>query len=859
MTANENTNTPENTTTGPGVIPTPTPAQEPVESPAPASSTATSTQIPAATSVPIPVAAPAPPASVVTPTSPSTPAPTTASATTPPATPSSAQKPIIRTNVQKRGRKISPKLLAVGCIGFIVLMIWLLMVAGYAGLQNPKALASIGMTPSQAKSLLMIVAWAFFGILFFVSFAFLALNGYRLTKAKNAPKGKFIFGIIIAFIALTLSIGAGAGVLLKIGKINTEEIYSKNLVIGFIGVMKPGDTKQTLEEIAKPWITAIAPAQIYMKINNTFRIAVGAKLGVNDISSAKLDCGTKPTGTSATQKQMVTAVALFPTDGSASTTMYFDTPCMYTQKGVYQLSFEYTYFDKNTQQSKTETMPVGSVEIPAEISLSNEGVKLTTNDAGNEMLAGDSPARIVFDAKKIFTDFGLAENLIIWDLDGDGSEDTGKENKSFFSQNYTEGKLYNISYRLPGNPLYPLYQYSFPLRVLQSDVPTCTIAMAPTDGGKYTFKGTWDNGGVDIANMRFEVYNLSKEQAVQTSPAQTPLFTYAFNDKEQYVVRLLYTTLDKKKWFCESAVINATAATYNIQTSRGWKEVTASTYAPITNTGRVSLVGETITAKTSPFDVQLRIDGISPSLPQAASVSVFLDDTAMESVKANLYIGRIYGPGEHKVRIFIDDMKGNTQEKIRTISFDQAPLLGSVNVDKTTGVDPLLVNFDASTITATQPWDEIIYFTWVYGDGQTAKNVSQAKVSHTYSFSTQSGSGIFKPTVTVTTKKWYTKTFALDTQISVKRQATTVSLAMPSHPTQVASIGEEVTVNMQTDGLVSNITWDFGDESAEVSCEYRSCAEAKHTYSDAGTYTIRVTVEYTGLPSSTNTIKVKVE
>lgn len=150
-------------------------------------------------------------------------------------------------------------------------------------------------------------------------------------------------------------------------------------------------------------------------------------------------------------------------------------------------------------------------------------------------------------------------------------------------------------------------------------------------------------------------------------------------------------------------MINATAATYNIQTSRGWKEVTASTYAPITNTGRVSLVGETITAKTSPFDVQLRIDGISPSLPQAASVSVFLDDTAMESVKANLYIGRIYGPGEHKVRIFIDDMKGNTQEKIRTISFDQAPLLGSVNVDKTTGVDPLLVNFDASTITATQP------------------------------------------------------------------------------------------------------------------------------------------------------------
>lgn len=208
----------------------------------------------------------------------------------------------------------------------------------------------------------MIVAGAFFGILFFVSFAFLALNGYRLTKAKNAPKGKFVFGIVFSLIALTLSIGAGAGVLVSISKINTEEIFSKNLVIGYIGIMEPGKTKPVLEEIANPNIKTLAPAQVYMKINNSFRLAVGTKLGINNISSARLDCGTKPSGASQ-QKQYVSATALFPTDGSASTSMYFDNPCMYTKKGDYNLTFEYTYFDKTTQQNSTATLPVGVITV----------------------------------------------------------------------------------------------------------------------------------------------------------------------------------------------------------------------------------------------------------------------------------------------------------------------------------------------------------------------------------------------------------------------------------------------------------------------------------------------------------------
>jgi len=49
-------------------------------------------------------------------------------------------------------------MLAIGCIGFIVLLVALIFFAGLAGIQNPRALEGIGMTAGQAKTLLLIVS-----------------------------------------------------------------------------------------------------------------------------------------------------------------------------------------------------------------------------------------------------------------------------------------------------------------------------------------------------------------------------------------------------------------------------------------------------------------------------------------------------------------------------------------------------------------------------------------------------------------------------------------------------------------------------------------------------------------------------
>jgi PKD domain len=779
--------------------------------------------------------------------------PTTHDVTPPPAVVSPIiQAPIIKSSPTK-GRKLSPMKLAIGCVIFFMLFVGLVMAAWYAGIKNPKALGGI-MTAAQAKNLLMIVSWAFFGILFLTSFSFMWLNGYRLSKVKNWPKMKLIVWLVLSLFALMISIAVWAVVISSIQKIDAEVVYSKDLVIAKISVIASGASKSQLEEIAKSWIMAIAPVQIYLSESKNLDNAIKAKLGLNNASTYKLSCWN---GENREPGQIV-SVELGSENGSSNVWYIFRQPCFYTKKWEYKLILTYTYVDKVSQQNKEDKIEVGTVKIPAEMILKNDWVVLKTNDAKDELVAGDNPARIIFDAKKVFSDIGLKENLIIWNFDGK-SDDSSKENKAFFSHTFSEWQLYTVYYRLPWS-LYPRYYYSFPLRTLQSDVPLCTLTSSKNSDGSYSFEGNWDAWSSDIENLKFEIYSLNQERVIQTTPVQKPTLNYTFPDNQQYIARLVYNTLEKKKGFCESEVINASSEVYNTKVSLQWKATKDSTYIPFAASGATSILqGNKITATQTPFDIQLRLDSITPKLPQWATVSVQLNKQNMKAENANLYSARVYWPKQQDLELFIDDKKWNTVQKNWTIVFNQETLVGELKADKVTGNDPLTIWFDASTITATKEWDEVIYYSWDFGDGDVKKNVTQSKLSHTYIFNTTKEVGTYTASVTIQTKKWETKKFTLDTPISVKRKTTQVVISSPSHTTQVASIGDSVDFNMQTDWYITAITWDFGDGSEPYQCDGRACAQTKHAFSTSGTYSIRATVEYKWLPSSTSTLKIKVE
>jgi PKD repeat protein len=47
-----------------------------------------------------------------------------------------------------------------------------------------------------------------------------------------------------------------------------------------------------------------------------------------------------------------------------------------------------------------------------------------------------------------------------------------------------------------------------------------------------------------------------------------------------------------------------------------------------------------------------------------------------------------------------------------------------LKASKTVGFDPLIVEFDASVTKLNDPSDEVVYFTWDFGDGEIRKNTS---------------------------------------------------------------------------------------------------------------------------------------
>lgn len=63
------------------------------------------------------------------------------------------------------------------------------------------------------------------------------------------------------------------------------------------------------------------------------------------------------------------------------------------------------------------------------------------------------------------------------------------------------------------------------------------------------------------------------------------------------------------------------------------------------------------------------------------------------------------------------------------------------------------MTFDASTTILSDPTDEIVYFSWDFGDGIVKPNISQSVIVHTYKYNYDTENGVFKPSVEILTKK----------------------------------------------------------------------------------------------------------
>lgn len=218
----------------------------------------------------------------------------------------------------------------------------------------------------------------------------------------------------------------------------------------------------------------------------------------------------------------------------------------------------FTYRDPIKQQNQSFVLDAGTITISAQLQVSINGKAVSTNSGNSEIIAGDAPARVQIDAKNMFSELGLANNNIVWDMDTDGTVD--KENKVTFGYNYLDPKLYTVSYRFPSSDgtLSTLW-YHFYLRVNQSDTPRCSVN-ATNNGNTYSFVTMWSGGSdvtKDINSYSWEIYDIDNETSVATIPARKDSLDYTFVKQGNYTARLNFSTIDNAKGLCESDIVHA--------------------------------------------------------------------------------------------------------------------------------------------------------------------------------------------------------------------------------------------------------------------------------------------------------------
>jgi hypothetical protein len=109
--------------------------------------------------------------------------------------------------------------------------------------------------------------------------------------------------------------------------------------------------------------------------------------------------------------------------------------------------------------------------------------------------------------------------------------------------------------------------------------------------------------------------------------------------------------------------------------------------------------------------------------------------------------------GSKELKFIVTTAQGNVSEQVYTVNVQRKSVKALIEASPAVGEDPLEVTLDASISPLYDETDEIVYFTWDFGDGETKNNISQGKITHTYRFDQKNDSGQYTPIVTVKTKK----------------------------------------------------------------------------------------------------------
>ena len=481
-------------------------------------------------------------------------------------------------------------------------------------------------------------------------------------------------------------------------------------------------------------------------------------------------------------------------DGSTATAktithLYTD---MGANNGRFDVQLQINIRDKQTGQEGTETynttVTIANVELMADFTAEPE--------------SGPAPLTVDFDASGSIAPAGEITSYE-WDFDGSNTFRGGTG--ATITNEFEQVGTYSVGLRVTdstGN----FKVVNKDITVEGANIPTAVINIPTTDGNyyagqQYTFEGeksSSPNGSVEKYEWDF---------GDGSAKANTRTASHTYKETGEYEVILKVTDEENKT--------GETALKIKVETQES---------APIAVIKTVPESEDDTLTGTVPFEIAF--DGSDSTDPDSNIVEYQWDfdgDGEVDSSGENVTYA-YKEEGIFNATLIVTDAEENESRAVMVVNVGGQPLQARIVADPVDGVQPLTVDFDATS--SSYPGGQIVSYEWDFGD-DTAKRIDVAQVTHKYT-----KIGTFTASVTAIASD-NTKSTA---EIPVNVRPVPLTSCFEAIPETGTAPLEVEFDPFCSSGTVAKWSWDFGDGESSKS------RKPSHTYDNPGSYTVTLEV-----------------
>ena len=785
------------------------------------------------------------------------------------------------TNIKKWAKaNFSFKKLAIWCIVVLLLIFTAFWVTLTSLISNPQALQWIWIDAPNAKLILQVFTGLLFWSILILMLWLIIANIYRLITVKNQWKVRYVvwllgwlFWTILFWVIMLL-------IYLQIEKISIVEVQVTNPIIQpyLVWVVEKqwDEFKHPYDANGKLWkaYPLIAPSEFTFGIRKSeltkYQYENKDMWWNVTIQSLTLACWNEEG-----QKLELSGDVSQIYEADSESIIYFKWRCLYWQKKTYNYSLEIVYKDNINNQLFKKVLKMGSSPLKFKSEIL---IYLTTNTTSSststtnrvyptkwEFNLRETPAKVTIETKQVFRDFVLKEYREAWSMTW--TLEWNRINMVNFNYSYLIPRVYYPRFTFPE---LSDFVYAFPIRVEQSDRPVCYFTM-----GRYLWTTKYNifsnftnpSDATRISSYNYLIKDAASGKIYDSQKNQKQEIIYTFPEKWSYTVILDYVTVDWKQWRCESDVIFMEKQTFDIQYALLAKNEETWKFRELCNSKSANWCKQVKLSKV-PQQYQIQIKSITPSSNTLRKI-VSLNWTSLLN-ENDIYTFEISEEWVYDLIIAVDDAGRWMEQEARSIRFvaQKDPIVWVMTITSAETdekkrkpvkewFEPLTVILDASKTEVNIEWDEIIYFTWDFGDGEIKRNIQNWVVAHTYNYDYARENWIFQPKVSIITR-WGSKATLYWPKLNVKKWLLTIDITPTSHPSRQAPVWKEVTFSAEFDWLPEQMIWDFGDGTEKVSCKWRSCTEISHTFEKAWVFSVKLSLEFDAIQQVDETMDFKV-